>query len=93
MTDLLEIVLPRQPFENMIHSRNDCGGGSDARNGHDERVAVQLRRSGRAHPRAAPAAQDQAGRQRRVGQFGCRFRGALHRLRAAFDPTRTVDPG
>ena len=56
-----EIVPPRQRYENMIHRRHDNGGGYDARDGRDERVAVQLCRSGGAHPRAASVAQDPAG--------------------------------
>ena len=37
-----EIGLPRQRFEKMLQPSQDFGGGDDARDGRDERVAVQL---------------------------------------------------
>ena len=77
----------------MIHPRDDNSGGYDARDGRDERVAVQLCRLGGAHPRAASAAQDPAGSERRAGQLGRRVRGALHRFRPPLDPAGAADPG
>ena len=54
----------------MIHLRQDGVGVDDAGNGREERVAVQLCRSLRAHPRAASAAEDPAGRERCAGEPG-----------------------
>lgn len=92
---LLKIVGPRRTIRNMIHPRhgNGNGGGEDARDRRSKRVAVQLCRSGGAHPSTASAAQDPAGGEGGAGQPRCRVRGDLHRLGPPIDLIGAANPG